>query len=80
MAFDTEVPYRAYSEYWDPNISDEVTDRAWDAINTNPMAVFLHNAFARNIGLQPSTRFPWDTERSIYYLKGFHDLHCLVCR
>lgn len=41
MAFDTEVPYRAYSEYWDPNVSDEVTDRAWDAINTNPMAVFF---------------------------------------
>lgn len=77
--FDTMVPFQSYSDYWNPNISDEITDANWDAIDTNPMAISLHDDFAKQVGLGPSTRFPWDTERSIYYIKGFHDLHCLVC-
>jgi hypothetical protein len=72
------LPFHSYSDYWNPNLSDETTDANWDAIDTNPMAVSLHDDFAKDVGLGPSTRFPWDTERSIYYIKGFHDLHCLV--
>lgn len=79
MKFDTLIPFHAYTEYWNPNISDEVSNAAWDAIDTNPMAISVHDDFARQVGLGPSTRFPWDTERSVYYVKGFHDLHCLVC-
>ncbi|KAF9734189.1 hypothetical protein PMIN01_07092 [Paraphaeosphaeria minitans] len=75
--FDTTVPFQSFSNYWNPDISDEVTDANWDAIDTNPMAISLHDDFAKQVGLGPSTRFPWDTERSIYYIKGFHDLHCL---
>lgn len=44
------------------------------------MAISLHDDFAKQVGLGPSSRFPWDNERSIYYIKGFHDLHCLVSR
>ncbi|KAF1976185.1 hypothetical protein BU23DRAFT_42659 [Bimuria novae-zelandiae CBS 107.79] len=77
ITFDTVVPFRSYNEYWNPNVSDEVSNAAWDAIDTNPMAISLHNDFAKQVGLGPSTCFPWDTERSIYYVKGFHDLHCL---
>jgi len=53
-------------------------EAAWDAIDTNAMAVTLDDRFAKRVGLPNSTRFPWDTERSIYYVKGIHDLHCLV--
>ncbi|KAF2443202.1 hypothetical protein P171DRAFT_57618 [Karstenula rhodostoma CBS 690.94] len=77
ITFDTMAPFHSYSDYWNPNISDEITDANWDAIDTNPMAISLHDDFAEQVGLGPSTRFPWDTERSIYYIKGFHDLHCL---
>lgn len=79
ITFDTDVPFRTHTEYWSPNISDAVANAAWDAIDTNPMAVSLHDDYAKQVGLGPSTRFPWDTERSIYYVKGIHDLHCLVC-
>lgn len=72
------IPFHSYSDYWNPNISDEVTDANWDSIDTNPMAVSLHDDFVKQVGLGPSTRFPWETERSVYYIKGFHDLHCLV--
>lgn len=78
ITFDNTLPFHAYSEYWNPNISDEEMDAAWDLIDTNPMAISLGDDLAKQLDLGPSTRFPWDTERSIYYIKGFHDLHCLV--
>ncbi|KAF1946910.1 hypothetical protein EJ02DRAFT_499741 [Clathrospora elynae] len=77
LKFDTAIPYHAMTEYWNPNASDSDMEAAWDAIDTNAMAVALDDAFAESVGLPPSTQFPWDTERSIYYVKGIHDLHCL---
>ncbi|KAF2014374.1 hypothetical protein BU24DRAFT_213519 [Aaosphaeria arxii CBS 175.79] len=78
LTFDTYLPYRTQSEYWDRKSSNLTSaNAAWDAIDTDAMAISLHDNFAKQVGLGPSTRFPWDTERSIYYLKGFHDLHCL---
>lgn len=68
------------TEYWHPNASDGDMEAAWDAIETNPLAIALDNSFAKRVKLEPSTQFPWDTERSIYYVKGIHDLHCLVRR
>jgi hypothetical protein len=79
LTFDTPVPYEPISQFWNPNITFHEMDKAWDDIDTNPMAVALHDDFTRSVGLPPSGRFPWDTERSIYYLKGLHDLHCVVC-
>ncbi|KAI4614642.1 uncharacterized protein J4E87_009442 [Alternaria ethzedia] len=77
LAYDTTVPYHATTKYWHPNASDSDMEGAWDAIDTNAMAVTLDDRFAKRVGLPNSTRFPWDTERSIYYVKGIHDLHCL---
>ena len=77
LTFDTAIPYEPISQFWNPNISAHEMDAAWDAIDTSPVAVALHDDFTRSVGLPPSGRFPWDTERSIYYLKGFHDLHCV---
>lgn len=66
------------TDFWDPNKTDSEMEAAWDAIDTNAMAVALDDGYAENMGLAPSTKFPWDTERSVYYIKGLHDLHCLV--
>jgi hypothetical protein len=79
LTFNTPTPYHAMTKYWDPNATETDMEAAWDAIDTSPMAVALPDDYARRTGLPPSTRFPWDTERSVYYLKGLHDLHCLVC-
>lgn len=78
LSFDTLIPYHSFSRYWNPSANQSVADQAWDALETNPIAVTLHSEHAKDMGLAPSTRFPWDNERSVYYVKGFHDLHCLV--
>ncbi|ORX91866.1 hypothetical protein BCR34DRAFT_629554 [Clohesyomyces aquaticus] len=75
--FDTFIQYHSTSEYWDPSANQSDMDDAWEALDTNPVAVALHDEHAKQLGLTPSTPFPWDTERSVYYLKGLHDLHCL---
>jgi hypothetical protein len=77
LSFDTPIAYEPISPFWDPNISTQKMDATWDAIDTSPMAVALHDRYTNKVGLPPSGRFPWDTERSIYYLKGIHDLHCV---
>jgi hypothetical protein len=79
LSFDTPTTYKPITQYWDPNSTKSEMDAAWDAIDTSPMAVALHDEYVKKVGLPPSGRFPWDTERSIYYLKGLHDLHCIVC-
>lgn len=66
------------TDFWNPNVSENVMNAAWDSIDTNPIAVALDDKYVEVAGLPPTTRFPWDTERSVYYLKGIHDLHCLV--
>ena len=78
LKFDTLIPYQSYTKYWNPQINQSVSDKAWDEINTNPVAIALSNDYVKEHGLTESTRFPWDTERSVYYVKGLHDLHCLV--
>jgi hypothetical protein len=79
LTFTSPTPYHSVSEYWSPNSTDVEMEAAWDAIDTGPMAVALHDEYVRRISLPPTTPFPWDTERNVYYLKGLHDLHCLVC-
>lgn len=78
LTLDTNVPYHAMTRYWHPNASDSDMEAAWDAIDTNAMAVALDDKFVERLSLPPSTPFPWDTERSVYYVRGVHDLHCLV--
>lgn len=79
LAFDTPIAYNAYTDYWDPKANQSFADEAWDAIDTDPVAIALSDDYAKKHGLMYSTRFPWDTEKSVYYIKGYHDLHCIVC-
>jgi hypothetical protein len=78
LTFNKPTAYHAMTDFWDPNASESIMNAAWDAIDTNPIAVALDDNYAKKAGLPRTTRFPWDSERSIYYLKGIHDLHCLV--
>ncbi|OAL03443.1 hypothetical protein IQ06DRAFT_107597 [Phaeosphaeriaceae sp. SRC1lsM3a] len=77
LTFDSPTPYHSETKYWNRNATDGEIDAAWDSIDTGPMAVALHDDYVKKAGLSPTSRFPWDTERSVYYLKGYHDLHCL---
>lgn len=44
----------------------------------DPMVIAPTWEWAQSKGLSDSWAFPWDSNRRIYFVKVFHQLHCLV--
>lgn len=44
----------------------------------DPMVIAPTWEWAQSKGLSDSWAFPWDPNRRIYFIKVFHQLHCLV--
>jgi len=74
LVYDTSIVYNTWTEFQDATSRD----RAWREFDLTPLEVLLTDSEARDHGIEPSVyRFPWDRDRGVYYLKAFHDLHCL---
>lgn len=54
------------------------TDNLWKALAPNVGMVAIDNDFSRNLDLYATIPFPWDHDKGIYMLEGYHSLHCLV--
>lgn len=76
LGFDTPVTYQSSTDYWGDN--ETLADELWNGMDTDPIVVALSDDYAQQHGLKMSGRFPWDDEKGIYFLKAFHNLHCLV--
>jgi hypothetical protein len=76
FALDVPVVYHAHSDYWGEN--ETLANGMWEAIDTNPIAVALDNEWAKQHGLPEAGPFPWDNSKGTYFVKAFHQLHCLV--
>lgn len=76
LGYDVPVVYHAVTDYWSDN--ETLADELWDNIDTSPMGVALSDDYAQSHGLPIASRFPWDDEKGTYFLKAFHQLHCLV--
>lgn len=70
MAWESKSPY--YGE------DESVADRLWDDISIDNGTVALDDSYVEAMELPRSQRFPWDQEKGIYLLNGFHSMHCLV--
>lgn len=57
---------------------ETVSNAAWDAIQYYHGTVALDHDYAASKGIPRSQNFPWDDTKGIYFLNGFHDLHCVV--
>ncbi|MCJ1271668.1 hypothetical protein MMC22_011573 [Lobaria immixta] len=75
LGFDTPVIYQSSTDYWGDN--ETLADELWNGMDTDPIVVALTDDYAQQHGLKMSGRFPWDDEKGIYFLKAFHNLHCL---
>lgn len=40
--------------------------------------VALEDGYVEEMGLPAAQRFPWDQDKGLYLLNGFHSMHCLV--
>lgn len=52
-------------------------DEYWEHLS-NPVAVALDHDYSDRHGLDRSIGFPWDDEKGVYFVKAFHQQHCLV--
>ncbi|KAI0011126.1 hypothetical protein F4779DRAFT_626783 [Xylariaceae sp. FL0662B] len=74
-----ETPIQIYSstEYTSHNIT-AVTE-LWEELSGDPGVVALSQDYVwkKRLNLPHAVRFPWDEDKGVYLLQGFHDLHCL---
>jgi len=76
LGYDTPVAYHTRTEWWGDNHTR--ADELWDGIDISPLTVALTDEWALDHDLTVSeSRFPWDKQKGLYYLKVFHQLHCL---
>lgn len=40
--------------------------------------VALNDSFVQEHDLLPAQKYPWDLSRTMYFIHGFHSLHCVV--
>lgn len=76
LSLDTPSTHFHHTDYWSTNRT--LSDELWESIDTNPMVVALTDEFASAHNLPLSDRFPWDETKGRYFVKVFHQLHCLV--
>lgn len=79
MAYDKPTVYDWMSDYGPHNKNQTLQDELWESLRISPGVVALSDDFARSKGLHLSQRFPWDENYGIYFISGYHKLHCLVC-
>lgn len=74
------VPYRDRTMFNSPNRS--ISDAAWDDWIVDPGIVALPNNWVKGKMLPQAQHWPWDEDKGLYLLQGFHNIHCLVgiCR
>lgn len=79
MAYDKPTVYDWESGYGPHNKNQTLQDELWESMRISPGVVALTDDYARSKGLHLSQRFPWDENYGIYFISGYHKLHCLVC-
>ena len=76
LSLDTPSIHYHHTDYWSAN--QTLGDELWESIDTDPMVVALTDEYADSHDLPRSDRFPWDVSKGRYFVKVFHQLHCLV--
>ncbi|KAI9646298.1 hypothetical protein NHQ30_005739 [Ciborinia camelliae] len=63
------------SVYSSPNATER--DQYWDAINHDSGIVAVPKSWASEKGLPMGSTFPWDADKTIYFVNAYHGLHCV---
>jgi len=72
------MTYSYESDFWHPDRpNDKSPDAFWDALDTSPIAVALDRTWVKEHNVPVSDSWPWDDEKGLYYVKAFHNMHCL---
>nr|POE85459.1 phenylalanine aminomutase (l-beta-phenylalanine forming) [Quercus suber] len=75
LEYNVPKNYTYHTEFW--NDTGITSDEHWEAISIDPAVIAVSPEWAASQGLPPSWTFPWDTTKQMYFIKVFHQLHCL---
>ncbi|KAL8836948.1 MAG: hypothetical protein Q9170_002709 [Blastenia crenularia] len=75
LSWDTPSKFVYNGLYDSPNTT--LTNDAWEALNFDPGSIALNDDFVESLGLLKAQRFPWDDTKGLYFLNGYHGVHCL---
>ena len=73
---DVPTPYRDDTIFVNHNRS--IADAAWNSWVVDPGIVALPHEWVKRKMLPQAQHWPWDKNKGIYLLNGFHNIHCLV--
>ncbi|KAF2115246.1 hypothetical protein BDV96DRAFT_599609 [Lophiotrema nucula] len=59
------------------NENSTVTEEAWDSLRYDLGSIALADEYVNSVGLPKAQRFPWDYSKGLYFLNGYHGIHCL---
>ncbi|KAM3554246.1 hypothetical protein MY1884_006238 [Beauveria asiatica] len=74
---DVPVAIQHGTEYTGDNLTQ--VRALWEELSGDPGVVALPEVYVQQTKLPHALRFPWDEDKGVYLVQGFHDLHCLVC-
>ncbi|KAI0179382.1 hypothetical protein GGR52DRAFT_570269 [Hypoxylon sp. FL1284] len=72
---DVRTYWNQSGPYTDPD--DDARDHLWDRLDIDSGIVAVPKEWAKEKGLPEGTTFPWDTNKSLYFVNAYHSLHCL---
>jgi hypothetical protein len=76
LSWDTpgEFEHKGIYDNKDPKITEE----SWDNLRYDLGSIALSDEYVESVGLPKAQRFPWDYDKGLYFLNGYHGVHCLV--
>ncbi|EME83135.1 uncharacterized protein MYCFIDRAFT_46958 [Pseudocercospora fijiensis CIRAD86] len=75
-----DLPRKPVIFHWNTpysSMNDTEGDFLWDAINTAHGHIAVDHAFAKNNHWPASMSLPDDSDKGLYLLESYHQLHCL---
>ena len=69
------VPIMENTPYSSHNLSE--VRQLWEDINIDDGMVALPDDAVSTLGVPVAQRYPWDQSKGLYFLNGYHNLHCL---
>ncbi|KAL8819487.1 MAG: hypothetical protein Q9191_007724 [Dirinaria sp. TL-2023a] len=72
---DVPTPFRDDTIFSHPNRT--IADEAWNSWVVDPGIVALPHSWVKGKMLPQAQKWPWDGDKGVYLLNGYHNLHCL---
>jgi hypothetical protein len=70
------LPWKDDTQYNTGNYTEQ--DLLWGKLRADSGVIALTKSYAAEHGLRSGSPFPWDPEKEIYLVNGFHSIHCVV--